>query len=150
MNRPAFLALALAVAAATLAAAPAGVSVRGAWSRPATDEGVVYLTIRNATAHAVVLTGGASPVAKTVQLHESMRMHGATMGGMTMGAMGMEPAARVTVPAHGALALRPGGYHLMLLGLRHPLAAGQTFPITLRFANGARATTVVSVENRAM
>jgi copper(I)-binding protein len=45
--------------------------------------------------------------------------------------------------------LKPGGYHLMVLGLHHPLAAGTHFPVTLRFADGSTAQVRVAVENRA-
>lgn len=125
------------------------IQITGAWSRPAVDEGVVYATIRNTSAKAVTLVGASSPIAKDVELHQSMTMR-KTMNGMTTNAVGMRPVGRIAIPAHGALTLQPGGSHLMLMGLHRSLAAGQRFPITLRFAGGGTATVTVKVENRAL
>jgi copper(I)-binding protein len=65
-------------------------------------------------------------------------------------AMAMHPVSRLPIPAHGSVTLKPGGYHLMLLGLHRPLVAGQHFPIVVRFADGTSARTTVTVENRAL
>lgn len=54
----------------------------------------------------------------------------------------MEGPAPVDLPAHSAVEFVPGGRHLMLMGLRRPLVAGQTIKITLKFEKaGARAVT---------
>jgi copper(I)-binding protein len=99
------------------------------------------------------VVGATSPIARTVELHESTAsMQGGSMKGMSMHGMetmSMHPVSKLPIPPHGSVALKPGGYHLMLLGLRRPLAAGQHFPIVVRFADGTRATATVSVENRA-
>ncbi|HZO94252.1 MAG TPA: copper chaperone PCu(A)C [Candidatus Baltobacteraceae bacterium] len=131
------------------------VSVTGAWSRPAFDTAVVYATLHDAGRRSVALVGASSPVARTVELHRSIAMRGGamtggTMNGMQMPVMAMHPVSRIVVPPHGTTALRPGGYHIMLLGLRRPLRAGEHFPITLRFSDGERVTVSVPVENRAM
>jgi copper(I)-binding protein len=133
---------------ATLALAVA--TVAGAWSRPAADTGVVYATVANAGARTIALVGAASPVARSAELHESTTMKGGTMAGMAMPAMAMHPVARIIVPPHGSVALHPGGYHVMLLGLRRPLKAGTRFPVTFRFSDGERVTVLVPVEDRAM
>ena len=39
----------------------------------------------------------------------------------------------LAIPAGGAVALKPGGYHLMFMGLKRPLKKGERFPVTLRF-----------------
>jgi hypothetical protein len=44
------------------------------------------------------------------------------------------------------VALRPGGYHIMLVGLAHALKEGDRFPITLRFAKAGAVTATVSVQ----
>ena len=70
------------------------------------------------------------------------------MGGddMDMGGMTMREVARIPLPAGEAVALEPGGYHVMLLELAAPLTAGQTFPVTLTFEEGG--TQEVQVEVR--
>lgn len=125
--------------------------VSGAWSRPAVDTGVVYATIRNNGARPEVLVGASSPLARAVELHESMAMPmpAGTMQGMPSDAMGMKPVGRVVIPPHGALTLKPGGYHLMLLGLRRPLRSGEHVPVVLHFADGSTAKLSASVEDRA-
>ncbi|HSV00888.1 MAG TPA: copper chaperone PCu(A)C, partial [Roseiarcus sp.] len=37
------------------------------------------------------------------------------------------------IPAHGSVALSPGGYHIMLTHLKHPLTKGETIKATLDF-----------------
>ena len=47
--------------------------------------------------------------------------------------MRMRAAGPQTIPAGGALQMKPGGMHIMLTGLKAPLKAGQRLPLTLRF-----------------
>lgn len=70
------------------------------------------------------LLGASSPVAKAVEIHE-MKLSGQVMT--------MRAIAGIDLPAGRAVALEPGGYHLMLLGLRRPLQAGDTVPLRLVF-----------------
>jgi copper(I)-binding protein len=42
--------------------------------------------------------------------------------------------------------LKPGGYHIMLMGLTQPLQPGQSFPLTLDFAKSGRREVNVTVE----
>jgi periplasmic copper chaperone A len=134
---------------ASLAGAAPSVTVAGAWSRPAVDTAVVYGVVSNTGSHRLALVGASSPVARSAELHESMTMKGEGMDGASMSAMEMKPAGTLTIPPHGALTLKPGGYHVMLMGLRRPLAAGHRFPVTLRFGDGSHVTFEVPVENRA-
>jgi copper(I)-binding protein len=135
----------LLLAAFALVASPVAVPavstvvVTDAWSRPALqgDTGVIYATIRVASADAVV--GATSPLASRVELHESMTEKSGNMAGMSgMGGMdmtSMHPVARLPIPAGGTVRFAPGGYHLMLVGLRHDLKAGMRIPFVVRFAH---------------
>ncbi len=119
------------------------ISVSAGWSRPAIDTGVVYFTIRNRGHVADRLLEVTSPVSQHVEMHRtsSTSMSGMSMGspmpGMAMpeGPMEMRRVRALTIPAGGTIAVAPGGYHVMLIGLRQPLHAGQTFPVRLRFAH---------------
>ena len=124
------------------------VTVQNGWSRPAIDTAVVYAVVRNGGATPLLLVGASSQVAQSAELHQSMSMSAGKMDGAAMSAMGMQPVARLEIPPHGTLTLKPGSYHLMLLGLRQPLAAGQRFMVTLLFAGGVSKTFLVQVENR--
>lgn len=124
--------LILAAAALTLAAAPAGVSVTDGWSRPAAQggNGAGFLTIVNVGQTADRLLSASSPVAGRVEIHESM-----IMGGRAM----MHPRPEGAPVAPGArVEFKPGGWHLMLMGLKKPLKAGETVPVTLTFQKAGR------------
>jgi copper(I)-binding protein len=64
-------------------------------------------------------------VAKVVEIHET-RMEGDVMK-MQMLPDGLE------VPARGEVQLRPGGYHVMLIGLQRDLEVGDRFAVELLF-----------------
>lgn len=127
----AILALITALAAPAAATA-AGLTVSNAWSRPATGaNGAGFMTLTNKGPKADQLTAASSPVAARVEVHAT------TLSG---GMASMEKLASVPVPAGGAVAFQPGGRHLMLMGLKRPLKAGDRFPVTLTFASGAKVT----------
>ena len=63
-------------------------------------------------------------------LDESCYAASAGGGGM----MGMQPVARLEIPAGGTVELKPGGYHIMLMGLARPLKEGDEIELTLSFA----------------
>jgi copper(I)-binding protein len=50
------------------------------------------------------------------------------------GLMKMQQVEQIEVPAGATLELAPGGYHIMLIGLREPLREGMRFPVRLKFA----------------
>jgi copper(I)-binding protein len=78
-----------------------------------------------------------SPVAALAQIHET-RMESNMM-------MMRELEAGLPLPAGEAVQLKPGGNHLMLHGVREPIRAGQTVPLTLTFANAAPVEVTASV-----
>ena len=51
----------------------------------------------------------------------------------------------VKVPAGGTIALEPGGYHAMLMGLTQKLEKGATFPVTLTFQKAGAVTVDVEI-----
>lgn len=125
-------ALALSLAAASAGAATyrlGAVEVVQPWSRPAAAHmtGVGYMTLKNTGARPDALVGVTSPLANKVEIHATS---------MTGGVMRMTRVAQVTVPAGGQVVFSPGAYHLMLVGLKAPLKAGDEIPAVLAFANG--------------
>ena len=58
----------------------------------------------------------------------------------------MRAAPSVTIPADSTVTFAPGGYHVMLTGLKQPLVAGQSFPLTVSFAHAAPVTVEVKVQ----
>jgi copper(I)-binding protein len=114
------------------------VQVKDIWAR-ATPGGAptaaVYATLQSAAGDR--LTAASTPAAKEAELH-TMTMEG--------GVMKMRPVEGIDLPAGQTVALKPGGYHIMLMGLAHPLTEGQTFPMTLTFAKGGTRDVTVSVQ----
>ena len=110
-----------------------------AWSRPtasAAMPGVVYVTVTDSGAP-TSLVSLSTPVAAQAQMHQSL---------MQNGMMEMLPVKSLPVAPGSPIKFSPGGYHIMLLGLTQPLSVGQTFPLTLTFADGSRVTTTVTVQ----
>ena len=89
------------------------------------------------------VVGASSPAAEVVEIHE-MAMDG--------GVMRMRAIPALALPAGKAVELKPGGYHVMLINLKKPLAAGEVVPITLTLENapGQRSTLEVKAQVRAL
>jgi copper(I)-binding protein len=134
-----YLALAAGfVIAGTAMAQPAQLEVNNAWARATAgkaDTGVAYVAIQSPTADRLVSL--STPVAKKAELH-TMSMQGMVMK--------MRPLSGLDIPAGQPVTLKPGGEHIMLMGLSQPLRAGQTFPLTLDFEKAGSRTVTVTVE----
>ena len=131
----------LAGCSAAATSPAAGLTVSGAWARATADPArgsAAYLTIANPTAQADTLTSVASPIA-SVEMHQTMT----DASGMT----GMSPVQSIAVPAGGTVTLEPGGYHLMLMNLTKPLAAGDTIELDLVFQHAGKVTVQAEVKS---
>ena len=84
-----------------------------------------------------------SPVARTVQIHESK---------MQNDVMSMKPVAAVALPAGKSVAIEPEGYHVMLIDLMNQVKAGDQVPLTLIVENskGVKELIEVKAEARAL
>jgi copper(I)-binding protein len=98
--------------------------------------GAAYMVIRNTGGADDALIGAASDVADMVELHET------TMEGSMAG---MHPVEAIPVPAGGSVSLEPGGYHVMLIGLKEELQVGQTITLTLTFEKAGQITVQAEV-----
>ena len=120
----------------TGAAHAADISVSQAWARataPGQDTAMVDLVITSA--HRSRLLGFSSPVCKTGEMH-SMKQDG--------GMMRMREVDSIDLP-RGSMSLEKSGYHLMLVGLKEPLKAGESVPLTLDVQEGGREVRVKAV-----
>lgn len=117
--------LLVAAALSTGAAASlAQVKVEGAWARPTVpgqQAGGGYLSVISATADRIV--GGSTPVAQRFELH-TMSMKGDVME--------MRQLDAIDLPAGTKVELKPGGLHVMFMGLKEPLKVGSKVPVTLK------------------
>ena len=116
-----FVVAAIALAAPAVAKAP-GLHVSG-WARAGIGSSAAYVSVHNGGA-ADRLIGASSPAAADVSVHDSQNVGGV---------MRMRAAGAVPVAAGGGIAMKPGGLHIMLMGLKAPLKPGTKLPVTLRF-----------------
>lgn len=102
------------------------------WSRPAAQggNGAGFLSVSSKGPAADRLVSASSPVAGRVEIHESMVMDGRAMMHPRPGGM--------PVPAGGKAEMKPGGWHLMFIGLKRPLSIGDRFPATLTFEKAGK------------
>ena len=118
----------LALSAAAVAGCGGkSLAVTEVWSRPAAagQTGAVYLLLDNPTSSGDMLLGAASDVAQNVEIHMSAMD--------ANGVMKMTPQERVEVSPRGQVSFKPGGLHVMLIGLRRELKPGDKFAVSLRF-----------------
>ncbi len=116
--------------------------VESAWARPTVagqSAGGGYLKIAGGAASDRLLSASAQ-VARNVELH-TMEMDGSVMR--------MRPVDSVAVPAGQTVELKPGGMHIMFMGLAQPLKSGSSFPLTLRFEKAGDMTVQVKVAPQA-
>jgi len=116
----------LAPLAMHAAAQSSAVRAEQPWARataPRQTVGGVYVTLTSPADDRLV--GASSPVAGRAEVHEM------TMDGNVMKMRELSDGLKL--PAGQAVALTPGGLHMMLVGLQKPLVAGQVIPVQLRF-----------------
>lgn len=88
----------------------------------------------------VKLVAASSPVAGMVEIHEMK---------MDDGVMKMRAVDALPLPAGQAVALKPGSYHVMLMGLKGQIKAGETVPLTLTVEGEDGKRTAVEVKAQA-
>jgi len=102
--------------------------------------GAAYLQL-SAKADDTLLSASA-PVAAKVEIH-TMSMEGDVMK--------MRALDKLDIKAGEKIAMQPGsGAHVMLMGLKQPLKAGDSFPLTLNFRKAGKVTVDVPVKEMAM
>jgi hypothetical protein len=136
------VALALLVLSAPASAQSAGdVTVEAPWARASlgmAKAGAAYMTLHNTGTAPDRLLSAETPVAEVAELHTHL---------MDDGVMRMRQVRAVEVAPGSGTVLQPGGLHVMLMGLKAPLKAGETFPLTLTFERGGETTVEVAVRS---
>ncbi len=139
MNKFAYFAAVLVLAGS---AAHAQVTVDKPWVRTTVAQqttSAAYFTVTSAQGGRIV--DASSPAATSAEVHE-MKMDGDMMK--------MRSVDAVPLPAGKPVEFKPNGYHLMLMGLKAPLKAGDVVPIKLvvEDAKGKRQTVDVKATAR--
>ncbi len=103
------------------------IEVQGAYVResiPGASNSVAYMQIHNRSNSELVLIEVVSDQIPKVNIHAHLHENGV---------MGMRPVKEVVIPAQGSFQFKPGGHHLMLMGLQQALEAGQMIDFQLKF-----------------
>ncbi len=86
-----------------------------------------FMKITNSSNETVYLKSAASGIAKNIELHEHT---------MSNGMMKMQQVKEIKIPAKSTIELKPGGYHVMLIGLNKKLIPNEVVDsFTLNFSN---------------
>ncbi|WP_417879882.1 copper chaperone PCu(A)C [Vibrio sp.] len=97
----------------------------------------IFMTIENHMKVERALVSASTDVAKKTELH-TVEKEGDLMK--------MRQVDRIVLPAEGKVVLKPGSYHIMLLGVNQPLVEGETISVNLSYANGETETLDVPVK----
>lgn len=119
---------------ASLGAAAQSLRIEPGYARempPGQTNSAAFFTLVNAGPRPVALVAATCDCAGAAEIHAHRHSDGM---------MRMEKVPRLEVPAGGQVALEPGGYHLMLLGLKQPLRAGEQVGVTLLDEQGGSYT----------
>jgi len=108
----------------------ADVNVDNAYARavaPGQQNSAAFLTLKNMSAENVALVSAESSVASTVELHS--HAHGED------GVMRMRRIPQISMFGKEMVELKPGGFHIMLIGLKQNLKVGEQIDLKLNFSD---------------
>jgi periplasmic copper chaperone A len=103
---------------------------------PTATVGAAYMRIESTTPDE--LLSAETPVARNVEFHTTQNSNGM---------MQMRELHQLLIEPGQPLEFSPGANHMMLMGLRQPLSAGSTFPLTLHFKTAGNVVVSVQVRN---
>ena len=124
-------------------AEPMGIAVHDSWVRempPVASTTAAYMMIENESAKPQVLMGAQSSLFERVELHRTVEEGGVAS---------MVKQEQVEIAPGATLKMEPGGYHVMLIGFKQPLKAGDEVPLVLQFEGGATKALSVPVTKSA-
>ncbi len=95
---------------------------------PGAQATAAFMVLRNDADKDTALVKVENPLSKLTELHNHIN---------DGGVMKMRPVKSIEIKAKGEAALKPGGYHVMMIELKAPMKEGDTVPLTLQFADGS-------------
>ncbi len=119
-------------------ATPEGGMAMGGMQMSMGDVSAIYMHIENMGDQADTLISVTTDVSDDAQIHQTT-VDAAGVAKMEHLEGGLE------IPAKGSVDLAPGGYHIMMMNLKHPLATGETVQVTLNFQSGVTISFAVPV-----
>lgn len=100
---------------------------------PSVPNSGAFFRLKNFDDEPHALIKAESLIAERVELHTHLIEDGVAR---------MREVEQIGIPAKGSASLEPGGYHVMLMGLRRPMDMGTKVLITLSFEDGSQQTIV--------
>ena len=138
-----FLSL-LLLLTAPLAMAGKAIDVMHPYARavpPGQSNSAIFMMLKSNSPLPVSLVKAQSSVADNVELHAHM---------VDNGVMKMRQVSEITVPGNGSIKLQPGGYHIMLIGLKQDLNEGDKVRVRLYFSNNSMSVIDLPVDRKSV
>lgn len=117
------------------------INIKNAYVRevpPGMPTSASFLTLQNVSDSEISLTKVTGNIAKNIELHEHTHKNGM---------MEMRQVDKISIPANSSVELKPGGYHIMLIGLTKKIKSGDKVKLTLEFSNDTKKEITVEVKN---
>ena len=116
-----------------------GIQVEGTWARPGSEGrmSAAYFLITNFEEQADTLVSVESDISQLVEIHESYKQDEDMVG--------MREVGSVEIPGESTVRFEQGGLHIMLIQLNQRLSDGDSFELTLNFANHDNITLEIPV-----
>lgn len=143
MKSTAYIAIAFSLLIGLPASAVADsgdIVVEDAWARASIGTnrpGAAYMILRNTGSDPVTLVGLETPLAMMPDIHETTTD--------SNGVSSMGPVGEINISPGESVSLEPGGMHAMLMRLQAKMIEGETFQLTLNFADGGTLTVDVPI-----
>ena len=105
---------------------------------PGQPNSAAFMMLKNHSSDAIALTSAESSVAKAVELHTHTQADGVMI---------MRRISEIDIAANTTVELKPGGHHIMLIGLNRNLAIDETIDLKLNFNDGSSQQLEVKVQD---
>ncbi|MGC9143778.1 copper chaperone PCu(A)C [Hydrogenobaculum sp.] len=125
-----------------VALAKPDIVIKDPWVRlmpPTSKVSAAYMKIENKGNSEDMLLWAKSSISKITQLHKTIKSNGI---------MKMVRVKKFTIKPKQTFILKPGGYHIMLIGLKHPLKKGEKVTLWLKFKYSGIKKVVAPVEDK--
>ena len=116
--------------------------VQGAWGRTSpkvAQNGAFYMKIVNNTPEDEQLLSATAAACEVVELHEMYNKGNDVMG------MREAPGGKIDIPAGETVELKVGGLHVMCIGKLADFEVGDSYPVTLQFANAGEMEITIEI-----
>ena len=118
----------------------AEVEISHAWLKetiPGTDNGAGYFTISNLGSTPITIVDAATDASRAIEVHQHV---------MRDGMMRMRRVPELIIGADETVVFQPGGYHLMLFGVKKAFKPGEQVEFELKFDDGDTVRFVADVK----